>query len=190
MADHGEPRIPPVQNAEGELAETLAKTLADPNGRPLNIFLTMARHPRLLKRWNVLAGAFRAHGLLAPRERELVVLRTAWRTRARYEWGQHVLIAREAGVAEDEIAAAAVESLDRWPERERALLRFTDELLRDTDVSDEVWEPVARMLDQAELIELVMLVGLYRMAAGFLNTLRVVPEPYLPDWPSETAERR
>lgn len=185
MAEYREPRIPTVENAEGDLGETLAKTLADPGGRPLNIFLTMANHPRLLKRWNVLAGAFLAHGLLPARERELVVLRTAWRTRARYEWGQHVLIGREAGVSEDEIAAVAREGLEGWPPREEALLRFTDELLRDVDVSDEVWEPVARTLDNAELVELVMLVGLYRMAAGFLNALRVTPESYLPGWPED-----
>lgn len=188
MAEEREPRIRTVENAEGELAETLSKTLADPGGRPLNIFLTMAHHPRLLKRWNVLAGAFLGHGLLVPRERELVVMRVAWRTNARYEWGQHVLIGREAGVSEDEIAAIVHESLDGWPSREQALLRFADELLRDIGVSDEVWEPVAALLNDAELIELVMLVGLYRMAAGFLNTMRVAPEPYLPGWPDETAE--
>lgn len=186
MAEDREPRIPTVEHAEGELAETLSKTLTDPGGRPLNIFLTMAQHPRLLKRWNVLAGAFLSHGLLPARERELVVLRTAWRTNARYEWGQHVLIGRDAGVTEDEIAAVVRENLEGWPSREQALLRFTDELLREVDVSDEVWQPVADLLNDAELVELVMLIGLYRMAAGFLNTLRVVPEPYLPGWPDET----
>ncbi|OUS82222.1 carboxymuconolactone decarboxylase family protein [Rhodococcus sp. NCIMB 12038] len=181
---HGQ-RLPTVEEVGPELAETLAKTLADPSGRPLNIFLTMAQHPRLLKRFNILAGTFLAHGLLTPRDRELVVLRTAWRTQAIYEWGQHVLIAREAGVRDGEIERVAREDVDDWPSRDRALLRFTDELLRDADVSPSAWEPVAQLFDQAQLVELVMLIGLYRMVAGFLNTMGVPRETYLPGWPQE-----
>ncbi|KAF0957174.1 hypothetical protein MLGJGCBP_07889 [Rhodococcus sp. T7] len=30
-----------------------------------------------------------------------------------------------------------------------------------------------------------MLIGLYRMVAEFLNTIRVTPEKYLPGWPPE-----
>ncbi len=30
-----------------------------------------------------------------------------------------------------------------------------------------------------------MMDGLYRMASGFLNTVRIVPEPYTPDRPEE-----
>lgn len=187
MAEEWGPRIPAVQDVGPELAEVLAAARLDPSGRPLNIFLTMAHHPALLQRWNLMAALFRRPGRLPVRDRELVVLRTAWRTRASYEWGQHVLIARDVGVTDDEIVRVSREDLADWPDRERSLLRFADELLREVDVSDEVWAPATRLLDEAQLIELVMLIGLYRMAAGFLNTLRVVPEPYLPGWPTDAA---
>lgn len=176
-------RISQVEDTDPGVRETLAKTLADPEGQPLNIFLTLAQHPRLLKRFNILAGTFLAHGRLDPRERELVVLRTAWRTGCSYEWGQHVLIARDAGVAPEELERVAQEPLEGWGDRERTLLQFADELLADVDVSDPTWDAAAAFLDEQQLIELVMLVGLYRMVSGFLNSVGVPREEHLPPLP-------
>jgi 4-carboxymuconolactone decarboxylase len=179
------PRIPPVRNPDPEVAATLAKTLADPHGYPLNIFATLAHHPRLLKRFNVLAGLFLAHGELAPREREMAVLRTAWKTGSEYEWGQHTAIGARAGVTESEMLAMTQPvDPDVWSERDACLLRFTDELLDRVDVSEETWSAAQRHWSEAELIELTMLVGFYRMVAGFLTTVRVQREADIPGWPS------
>lgn len=183
MAEQPLPRIPSVTQIDADLQETLTKTLADPNGRPLNIFLTLAQHPRLLKRFNVFAGTFLTHGTMSARDRELVVLRTAWRCQAVYEWGQHVLIARDAGVTDAEIVRATENALDSWSDRDRTLLMFTDELLQNVDVSEHTWSRASEIFGKAELVELTMLIGLYRMVAGFLNTMRVSPEDYLPGWP-------
>src|SRR5260370_22909657 len=61
------PRIRPVAEPDPEVAEVLSKTLTDARGAPLNIFATLATHPRLLKPLNVLGGLFLAHGLLPER---------------------------------------------------------------------------------------------------------------------------
>ncbi len=185
MTEQLPPRIPTVDAASAELQETLSKTLSDPTGKPLNIFTTLAQHPRLLKRFNVFAGTFLAHGSLPARDREIVVLRVAWRCSAAYEWGQHVLIGRDAGVTETEIVRLAQNSLEGWADRDYTLLTFADEVLRDVDVSDSTWTNASARLENAELVELLMLVGLYRMVAGFLNAARVASEPYLPSWPDE-----
>jgi 4-carboxymuconolactone decarboxylase len=182
------PRISPVTDPSPDVAETLAKTLATGDGRPLNIFATLAQHPRLLKRFNVLGGMFLAHGLLPARERELVVLRVAWRCRSVYEWGQHVLIGRKAGITDAELVALTRPVAEGgWSRADATLLEFTDEVLDRVDVSDEVWQAAAENLSDDQLIELTMLVGFYRMAAGFLNAVRVEREAQLPGWP-EAAE--
>jgi 4-carboxymuconolactone decarboxylase len=177
-------RILPLHNLDDDAIEALSKTPKGPAGQPLNIFLVLARHPRLLKRFNVLAGLFAQHGLLTARQREIVVLRTAWRTNSPYEWGQHVLLAREVGVLDDEIATIRTETLRGWSPDEASLLRLTDELLADIDVSEDTWEELTSSLDDAQVIEALMLVGFYRMAAGFLNAARVPMEPYLPVSPT------
>lgn len=180
------PRIAEVSQPDADLEKTLAATMADATGRPLGIFMTLAQHPRLLKRFNAFAGTFIAHGTLPARERELVVLRTAWTTGSAYEWGQHVLIARDCGVTEAEINAITTENLDAWSANDALILRFCDEILIDTDVSDTTWAGAAELFNEAQLVELIMLVGLYRMVAGFLKTARVTPESYLPSLPNHT----
>ncbi|NMI00116.1 carboxymuconolactone decarboxylase family protein [Pseudonocardia acidicola] len=183
------PRVEPVENPGPEAAELLRHTLADPEGAPLAIFRTMAHHPPLLKRWNVIAGFFRTRGVLPARTREIVVLRTAWRINSRYEWGQHVLIAREAGLTEPEIARLARPEpfAPDSDDADALLVRFVDELVDFTDVTDPTWDALSARHTVEETFELVMLVGLYRMAGGFLNVTGVQPEPYLPTWPDDAS---
>lgn len=167
-----------------ELAEVLAKT-AIRDGEPLNIFRTLGHHPFLLKRFNLLGGAFVAHGLLPAREREIVILRVGWNCRSVYEFGQHTLMGREAGLTDAEIAALATTRAEgSWSADDQALIALADELCADDCVSDATFEALRRRWNDAELVELVMLAGCYRMVSGFLNSLGVQPEDGLPGWPS------
>jgi 4-carboxymuconolactone decarboxylase len=177
------PRIEPVAEPDDEQRGLLEKTLATPDGRPLNIFATLARHPRLLKRVNALGGLFMAHGSLPLRERELVILRAAFRSGSEYEWGQHVLIGRRAGLADEEIERVARTGADGWTEEEQALLDAVDELHARDELSDGTWERLARRWTPEQLLELVMMIGFYRMMAGYLRSVRVEPEPGLPSGP-------
>ena len=81
------PRIAPVEldRATPEQREVL-EPFAGGVGL-LNIFRTMARTPKALKRFNVWGGYILGRGTsLAPRERELVILRTGWRCRSGSRW--------------------------------------------------------------------------------------------------------
>ena len=178
------PRVAPVETPDPETADLLAKTMSDDAGVPLSIFRTMARHPRMMKRFNVLGGFFLTRGELPARERELCILRTAWRSGCEYEWAQHVLIGRDAGLTDAEIDRVALGG--DWSDADAALLRLTDEVLQHTDVSDPTWSELAGRYTDAQLCELVMLVGFYRMTAGFLTATGVVKEDSLPSWPEGT----
>jgi 4-carboxymuconolactone decarboxylase len=63
------------------------------------------------------------------------------------------------------------------------LLDLVDHLAVSTRVDDELWSQLAAWYDEAQCIEAVMLVGFYRMLAGFVNTIGVEAEPGLPGWP-------
>ena len=185
FAHAADPRVTPVDDPEPEVAEMLAKTMGDDRGVPLAIFRTMARHPRLMKRFNVLGGFFLTRGELPAREREIAVLRTAWRSGCVYEWAQHVLIGGRSGLTDSEIARITrPDEDDAWSPRDRALLRATDEVLAHVDVSDETWAALGDDWTDEQRVELVMLVGFYRMTAGFLNATGVVKDADLPDWPA------
>ena len=149
-------------------------------GPILNIFRTLAHHPKLMKRWLVFGNHVLAKSTLRPRERELVILRVGWLCRAGYEWGQHVLIARECGVSEDEI-----ERITRgpdapgWDELDRTMLRATDELHTDAFISDETWRALSTRLDTEQVLDLIFTVGQYRLVSMALNTLGVQPDAHL-----------
>jgi len=176
-----EPRIAPLTDPTPEVKELLDKTKIH-QGPVLNVFATMAHHPRLLKRFNVLGGLFLGRGLLPARERELVILRTAWRAGCVYEFGQHTILGRQEGLTEDEIQRVTEETAG-WPEGDAPLIRLADEVHANSDVSDELWVILRHRWGDAELIELVALAGFYGMVAAFLNATRVQLDPGVPGWP-------
>lgn len=169
------PRLAPVTEPDEEQAALLGKTLLTPDGRPLNLFATLAHNPMLLKRFNALGGFFLRHGDLPARERELVILRVAARTGSAYEHAQHVVIGRQVGLSDDEIARAG-QPVEEWDEADRTLLRFVDEML-DSDGADvTTWEALHERFDDRQMLELSLLVGFYRMLAGFLVVVGVEVE--------------
>jgi alkylhydroperoxidase family enzyme len=153
-------------------------------GEDLNIFATLAHHPRLLKRWTAFGGTLLYRGVLPPRDRELVILRTAWNCGAEYEWGQHARIALGVGVNDDEIARVTDgPDAPGWTPKESALLRAADELHGQSLISDDTWRALVDDYDAPQLIELCMLVGQYHLVAFTLNSLGVQREPGVEGFP-------
>jgi alkylhydroperoxidase family enzyme len=147
------------------------------NGTDLNIFSTLARHPKLFKRWSAFGGTLLYGGVLPARERELLILRTGYLCRAPYEWGQHVVIGRAAGLTDEEIArVAAGPDADGWSTEEATLIRAADELHADSSIGDATWAALAEQWDEQQLIEVCMVVGQYHLVAYMLNSLGVEPE--------------
>jgi alkylhydroperoxidase family enzyme len=146
-------------------------------GRDLNIFATLAHHPRLLKRWSAFGGTLLYRGELPARERELLILRTAWNCQADYEWGQHVEIGRAAGLSDHEIARVAEgPEAAGWSAEDSELLRAADELHADSCIGDDTWGALTARWDEQQLIEVCMVVGQYHLVAFTLGSLGVEPE--------------
>jgi alkylhydroperoxidase family enzyme len=140
----------------------------------LNIFLTLARHPKLLKRWMVFGAHVLAKSTLAERDRELVILRTGWNCRSPYEWGQHVVIARRAGFTDADVEAIAAGPGDpHWSPFEAALLRAADELHTDSCIADTTWAALRERYDDRQVIDLIFAVGQYHLVSMALNSLGV-----------------
>ena len=132
------PRIPPLPVAGRDpRTEELLAPLRRPDGSELNIFTTLARHPRLMKRWSAFGGVLLYGGTLPARERELLILRAGYLCRAPYEWGQHVEIGKAAGLSDEEIALVALgPDATGWSTDEADLLRSADELHHDSRIGD------------------------------------------------------
>jgi 4-carboxymuconolactone decarboxylase len=181
------PRLEPI-NLDGVTDDELRSTLAGAltlDGRPLNIFGVLGHHPKLLKRFNLLGGLLLNKGLIPERERELVILRIGWNAQAVYEFGQHTLIGRRCGLTDDEIVAVTHDVNDHdWSDDDRALIALADDLATDDCVGDETWSALRVRWNDAELVELLIVAGFYRMVSGFLNSAGVQLDPGVPGFPS------
>ena len=149
----------------------------------MNIFRTLANHPDLARRWMVFANHILGKSTLAIRERELVILRIGYLCQSGYEWGQHVQIARQAGMTDEEIRSAKTgPETPGISELDRLLLQATDELHGDAHVSDATWDALGSHLNTQQLMDLVFTVGQYNLVSMALNSFGVQADAGLPGW--------
>jgi alkylhydroperoxidase family enzyme len=144
------------------------------SGRILNIFRTLAHHPKLLKRWTVFGNHVLYGSTLPPRERELIILRTGYLCGSGYEWAQHAEIARRSGLSDAEIERIAVgPSAAEWSDDDRVLLVATDELSDAKFISDATWTQLSARWNSQQLLDIVFAVGQYTLVSMALNTFGV-----------------
>ncbi len=145
-------------------------------GRPkaLNLLGTFARYPALVRAFHVFNGHALFATTLSVRQRELLVLRVAAVREAPYEWRQHVVQGRDAGMTDGEIARVA-EGPDApgWAPLERAMIRAVDELVADAEISDATWGELASELDEHQLLDLIFTVGAYEVLAMAIRSCGV-----------------
>ena len=88
------------------------------------------------------------------------------------------------GLSDAEITALTDNAdLHPWTARDRVLIDMCDDLCADDCVSDATWSRLVGDWSEAELIELVMVAGTYRLVSGFLNTMGVELDADTPGWP-------
>lgn len=178
------PRVAPLPPADwdDEVREVLEATQM--GGRTLNIFQTLARHPKLLKRWLVFGNHILFKSTISPRERELLILRTGWNCGAEYEWGQHVVIGKQVGITDDEIdRITRGPDAPGWDPFDAALLRAADDLHRDSCIGESTWSALSARYDTQQLIDVVFTVGQYTLVSMALNTLGVQLDEGIPGFP-------
>jgi 4-carboxymuconolactone decarboxylase len=183
------PRITPLHDPSGAAVRSLHAVDTIRSDAPtLNIFATLARNPPLLDHFGRFFTYLLKEGALPGRERELVILRVGWRNGSAYEFGQHTIEGLREGLTADEIEAIAHEAVqpDRWSADDTALLSMADELCLHDGVSDATWGVLARRWSEAELLELLVLAGGYRMVCGLLNAVRIELDEGVPGWPAPT----
>jgi alkylhydroperoxidase family enzyme len=155
---------------------------------PLKLFRTLLVHDALMARMRPLGAAILGHGLLEPRVRELMILRTAARCGAEYEWGVHVAFFRErVGLTRPELTATVTGAAgDRvWSaERDRAVIRAADELHDGAGLSDRTYAELERHFTAAQILELAVAAGWYHTISFVVNTARVEPESWAVRFPT------
>lgn len=145
----------------------------------LNVFRMLAHAETNFRPMLRLGTSILSEQKLAAKLRELAILRVAQLSAARYEWVQHVPIALLTGATEAQIDALERGTVDGscFDAEERAVLRFTDEVVRDVRVSDETFSTLAERLGSREIVELILAVGFYMTMARLMEATEIDLDP-------------
>ncbi|MBX3504693.1 MAG: carboxymuconolactone decarboxylase family protein [Parvibaculum sp.] len=179
-------RIEPAARPYAEDMEKTLEKLMPPGVEPLVLFRTLARNPRVFRRF--MAGGLLDKGTIGMREREIAIDRACARCGGEYEWGVHMaLFAERVGFGADEIAATVAPGAEAgcWSPRERLIVRLVDQLHDTNNVDDELWAALRAEFKDEQIIELVVLTGLYHMVSFTVNALRLPMEDYAPRFPAQ-----
>lgn len=170
-----EPRIRPVPTLTEE-QQSLAATYGRIFGA-LGDLRTLLVHPELVKGVLPFANYILAESTLTPRHRELLILRTAWRTKSDYLWAKHQRRATAAGLSAERIALVSGRPGPPLEPFESALLRAADQLHQNSFIDDETWGMLAKQYSIHELMDAAFTVAEMTMIAEVVNSTRVDLEP-------------
>jgi len=140
-----------------------------------NIHATFARHPKLFDAWMPFATHVMAGSSLPPRDRQLLILRTAWLCGAEYQWGHHARIGRVVGGITDDELLSIIDGPDGagWSDFESKLLKAADELRMGAHLEDDTWQALSATYSTEQLLDLIFTVGQYHLVSMALNSLGV-----------------
>jgi AhpD family alkylhydroperoxidase len=176
-------RVPssPKMRKLGPVNWLLAKIAArSTRAAEMHLFTTLGQRQGLFWAWSIYGGRL-LHGRLPRIDTELVILRVAHLRSCEYELQHHRQMARQHGLDPNMQA-----TIFAWPDapggdgprtilssRQLALLKATDELIKNRSVSDETWQQLAAHLDRRRLIEFCLLATQYDALAATITALNV-----------------
>jgi 4-carboxymuconolactone decarboxylase len=163
-------RLPDPTGSLSPAARQLYDELVGRRGHLDGMYRRLLYHPELTRYVSDLGTYLRfGSGVLPGAMRELVILWVARRVGAAYEWVKHVPPALAAGLPE--AAIAALKAGQEPPELDagqRAALGVARCVLELRSIPPDLQETLVGLVGIEGVIELVVLVGFYRLIAGVL----------------------
>jgi 4-carboxymuconolactone decarboxylase len=140
----------------------------------LNIFKMLGHAGEMLDGFVKLGGQILNFADLDPVLREIAIIRTGVLSGATYEVHQHRRIGRRLGMSEALLDAIAHgPDAAAFSERQRQVMAFTDDVVKNVRASDATFDPLCKALSYKQMQELVITIGYYMMVSRFLETFDV-----------------
>jgi alkylhydroperoxidase family enzyme len=144
-------------------------------GTPGDYWTTFALVPDLLKiARHDLMTLMQPGRRLDPKLRELAIVRTGIVGDSKFEYSQHMKVARMVGHAADKLSAIkAWATSNKFAPAERAVMAATDELVGRNLVEDETFAELKKHLADDQIMELFFVIGLWRMHGMIVRALHL-----------------
>jgi alkylhydroperoxidase family enzyme len=180
------PRIAPMAREDAPPEVAALYDLMEKKGNPPpNMHLTFGKNAALYTKWLPFATYVIPASSLAPRDRQILILRCAYNWRCGYAWAQHVRISKRlAALGDVEIAALEGSGGHEWSSKEAALIRACDDSAATAKIGGETWAALAQAFTESELLDVVFTIGQYALISLALNSLQVRLDDglSLPSW--------
>jgi alkylhydroperoxidase family enzyme len=137
----------------------------------LNVYRTMAHHPALLKAWSNLREHVVNQTSLGAMRSEVVILRSGMRLGSRYEWQQHIIRARKAGLSDARIARLNG-PLPEIEGEDHLLASAVDQLFDRARLDEETIEMLTDVVGKSGLLDVMATVGFYSTLGFILNSFQ------------------
>jgi alkylhydroperoxidase family enzyme len=178
-------RIEPLAEPYTDEVRAQLERMMPPHLAPIALFRTFARNlpmTRAMTGWG--SYALGRELSLSLRDREIVIDRVCARCSAEYEWGVHVaFFADRAGLTAEQLRSLTHgdPSDECWTdERDRLLVQAVDALHDTADLDDDLWQRLRGELDEAQVLDLMLLAGWYHAISYAARAARVPLEPGAP----------
>ena len=170
--------FPDLEKAPPEVREMLSRLPA-----PVSIFNMMAHAETVLKPLMKLGGTFLGKLELDPLLRELVICHAVNIEGGEYEWVQHAPVVLALGGTQAQIDAlrAGDDQAACFSGAQKAVLRFTREVVVDVGASKEALAAAKKHLSDREIVEVILVAGFYIMLARLTETLDIPNDPPIGD---------
>ena len=162
-----------------------AFSMIDDEGCLLGPYNAMLYSPAVGMTLQALGAAVRYRTSFSPREREIAILVVASYWRSEYVWFAHERVGRAVGLSDSELVSLRADKHIAFEDkRERVIYKAAISLTRVGDLGDTMYSEAKSVLSEADLAEMVVLVGYYATLALLMRAFRVgVPDgEAVPRW--------
>ena len=144
--------------------------------KPLHVYQSIGNNPAVLAGLRSFLQSIWTDTGLSERERELVILATARERGNRYEWHQHVNIARDAGIDDDVIAALGADNLDPLSDGETTLVEYAQAVVCG-QVDAVTHSEIAAIYDDETIVGIAAAAQGYDALGGLIEAFDLELEP-------------
>jgi alkylhydroperoxidase family enzyme len=181
LARPAAPRLEPIEKVAVKAREAMKSQPIN----AVNVTATMAHNRTMSRAIGSFAQTVLFGGELPRRQVEIAVLRMGWNCESIYEFGQHTLFGRDAGLTDAEIYFTTRPVAEGgWSDADATILHLVDDLYTDDCVTDATWARANEHFSVPDIVHLIAAAGCYRVVSGFLNSAGVQLDDGVPGWPS------
>ena len=146
-----------------------------------NLHRVLANHPQSLHGIGPLVAYLRQRSMVTVVDQVLMGLRAAWLCRSEALWAELVAEARTVGLGDQDFRRIAEGPDAGWGPWDATVLRATDELYRDSFLSDESWRSMSMRYDLQQLLDIIFTGSEFIMLSMLANSFGVQPDDRWPD---------